>query len=127
MNIDAYIDSFKTGSPIIQTINNLYGRIIRGTKEKDFETLSDDQDRKIVFLINSDGLKKIIGKTGYEILTLLAYEEDYLIHKVNEGNKFKLAVFSKQESTQIATWDNLFHMLYIIYPETKLLINTNVY
>lgn len=98
-------------------VSGLCGRIIRGKKPEDFRTLADDPNRKIVMLVDPDGLQKMIGKTGYEMLVEIGYEPDYLRHKVEEGNSFKLVVFPEGGAAKSATWDNTIDLVKEAYPD----------
>ncbi|MDD4931773.1 MAG: isochorismatase family protein [Candidatus Colwellbacteria bacterium] len=98
-------------------VEGLCGRIIRGKTPNDFLTLTDDPSRKIVMLVDSTGLQKMVGKTGYEMLLEVGYEPDYLKHKVEEGNSFKLVVFPEGGAAQLATWDNAIDMIKEAYPD----------
>lgn len=94
-----------------------YGRILRGKKPADFEWLSDDPQRKIVFLMDSHALLNLRDKTGYEMLIALGYLPDYLKNKVIEGTQFKLLVFRGNGQAQLATWDNTLQIVGQVYPE----------
>ena len=122
MEIDNYVDLFVSGKTSVAPITGLAGRIIRGIEEDDFLTLSDDSSRKIVMLVDPDGLSNMLGKTGYEMLIEIGYEPDYLEYKIKEGNQFKLVIFPDGEAAKLATWDNLFEMLIQVYPKTKGLV-----
>ncbi len=117
MNPKEYVDLFVSGQENQSNINGLCGRLIRGKNPDDFKTLTDDPERKIVMLIDPEGLQKMLGKTGYEMLIEVGYEPDYLVHKINEGNQFKLVVFSSDGAAKLATWDNIFEMVKKMYPQ----------
>jgi len=119
MQIKKYAELVKTGQPTTEPVTNICGRIIRGKKPEDFTTLTDDPDRKIVMLVDPDGLASLLGKNGYEMLIQIGYEPDYLKHKVKEGNQFKLVVFPEGGAAQLATWDNVFAMVEQVYPDLK--------
>ena len=100
-----------------QSVSGLCGRIIRGVKDNDFLTLTDDPNRKLVMLMGPDGLESILGKNGYESLVAIGYESDYIRHKIEvENNKFKLVVFSSGKTANIATWDNVIDIVSSVYP-----------
>ena len=105
MKLDAYVDLLRSGKYSGQKVSGLCGRIIRGKAPKDFETLTDDPERKIVMLVDPDGLQGLLGKTGYDMLITVGYEPSYLKHKVQEGNRFKLVVFPEGGAAQLATWE----------------------
>jgi hypothetical protein len=116
--IEQYFQALKNKNTSFDP-SGLCGRVIRGKKPEDFLTLSDDPDRKLVMLMGSDGLKKLLGKTGYEILIDIGYESDYIVRKVNEGNQFKLFVTEEGTDALLATWNNVVEIVGDIYPDTK--------
>lgn len=122
MNIDHYVRLFNVGIKVNKRVDGLAGRVLRGIKDKDFETLSDDPDRKIIFYIKEDGLRNMFGKTVYEILYNLGYEPNYFANKIKQGNKFKLIIFSEPSDEIPATWDNLLDMIVFMYPKTRFLV-----
>ena len=72
MNLDDYKNLFLQGKTTSLPITGICGRILRGKSPKDFETLTDDPDRKLIMLMGGDGLERILGKSGYEALLRLA-------------------------------------------------------
>lgn len=117
-SLNEFVRAFVSGD--VLPVNGLCGRIIRGKKPADFTTLSDDPSRELVMLMGPDGLTKIMGKSGYEMLVAIGYEPEYLEHKVNEGNLFKLVVFPEGGAAKIATWDNVVDVVSSVYPEAEL-------
>ncbi|KKL79777.1 hypothetical protein LCGC14_2011420 [marine sediment metagenome] len=94
-------------------------RILRSKSLEDFETLTDDPNRKIIMLMGGDGLEKILGKTGYEALISIGYMLGYIEYKIKSGFQFKIVIFNEGEIAKLATWDNLANMVSEIYPEVK--------
>ncbi|MFC1598633.1 hypothetical protein ACFL2U_01300 [Patescibacteria group bacterium] len=119
MKIETYAELVKTGQPAQEPVAGICGRIIRGKKPEDFTTLTDDPERKIVMLVDPDGLAELLGKNGYKMLLTVGYEPDYLEHKVREGNQFKLVVFPEGGAAKLATWDNVVAMVEQVYPDLK--------
>lgn len=111
-----YVDMLRSKAFSISA-TGLCGRIIRGKRPEDFETLTDDPKRKLVMLMGPDGLEKLAGKTPYEMLIEIGYDVDYLKRKVAEGNKFKLLVFKSGASADLATWDNVIRITSDAYPD----------
>jgi len=101
------------------SVEGLCGRIIRGKTADDFRTLTDDPNRKLVMLMGDDGLMKLLGKNGYDMLVEIGYEPNYIEHKVADGNQFKLVVFASGTSTGalLATWDNVVRVVGETYPD----------
>ena len=125
MKLDAYVDLLRSGKYSGQKVSGLCGRIIRGKAPRDFETLTDDPERKIVMLVDPDGLQGLLGKTGYDMLITVGYEPGYLEHKVQEGNRFKLVVFPEGGAAQLATWDNMFRLVREAYPDISRFLDQN--
>jgi len=100
---DAYVRvlhcTFKGGSP---RVRGLMGRVLKGKSDGDFETLSDDRDRKIVFVMGSDGLEGLVGSSNDQILTRIGYTAEYVARLQHDGYRFKLVVFSG-DAGQLAT------------------------
>ena len=126
MNLDEYKDFFVKGETTSLPAIGLCGRILRGKSPVDFETLTDDPQRKIIMLMGGDGLEKLLGKSGYEVLITIGYMLDYIKYKVNSGFQFKLVIFNEGEITKLATWDNVAHMVSEIYPKAKIKINNQL-
>lgn len=114
MNLNEYDELFKNKKNA--TVEGLCGRIIRGTKPEDFETLTDDPDRKLVMLMGPDGLEKLLGKDSYDMLIEIGYERDYIQRKLDEGNQFKLVVFEEGGEAVLADWFNVIRTVSKTYP-----------
>ncbi len=118
MNVHEFARLIRSGQRTTSQISGLCGRLIRGKKPEDFLTLTDDADRKIVMLIGPDGLQKMPGKNGWDMLMEIGYEPDYAKHKIEEGCQFKLVVFPEGGPAKLATWDNVLDEVVRIYPDT---------
>jgi nicotinamidase-related amidase len=116
--IDEYIQALKTGNKNYK-VEGLSGRIIRGLQPEDFTTLTeakDIPDRQIVFILGPEELQALIGQTGYDMLSIVGYEQDY-DDKINKGYQFKLIVFpDTKDVARLGTWDNLLDMIKTIHP-----------
>ncbi|HDZ17684.1 hypothetical protein LCGC14_0910790 [marine sediment metagenome] len=119
MDLDGYKTFFLEGRKNLNPITGICGRILRGKSPKDFETLTDDPQRKIVMLMGADGLEKLLGKSGYEALITIGYMLDYIEYKVKNGFQFKLVIFHEGEIAKLATWDDVALMVSQIYPKAK--------
>jgi len=98
--------------------NAIAGRIIRGKIPADFEKLSDDPDRKIVFLTDAAGLAKMLGKTGYEMLITVGHHPDHIQKQVNAGKSYKIVVFPASSASD-ASWDGLLKVTAEVYPDLE--------
>jgi nicotinamidase-related amidase len=123
MDIREYEQLVNSKKTPTNKVEGLVGRILRGKNPSDFNTLTDDPSRKVVFLVDSDGLGKLPGLSGYEMLIKVGYTEDYLKTKVEEGCKFKLVVFPEGQVAKLATWDNTLDILSEVYPEFAQIFN----
>lgn len=116
MSVPEYVLHLKQGVPPGKALP-VVGRIIRGKREQDFETLTDDPTRKIVMLFDESGMHKLIGLSTRDMLLHVAgYDPDYLQHKIDEGNAFRLAVFEASGAT-LATWDGVMQVVADAYPD----------
>lgn len=97
-------------------VSGLVGRIIRGKNPEDFEKLSDDPNRKIVFLTDSLGLSKMFGKSGYDMLIAVGHHSDHIKKQVQAGKSYKIVVFPAVESEE-ATWEGLSKVTIKSYPD----------
>jgi hypothetical protein len=99
-------------------VGGLMARVLKGKSDTDFETLSEDRDRKIVFLMGSDGLERLVGATNDQILAKIGYTADYVARLEREGYRFKLVVFkSGPDSGQLATWEHVVELVVSTYPD----------
>merc|ERR1712232_1237701 len=99
-------------------LSGLWGRILHG-HDGDFEFLTPNPKRKVVFTLGPLGLVDMIRATdGFEMLQLIGYDEAYIRRKVGEGERFKLVVASVDSQSGVrATWDNMLNMVQQAYPE----------
>lgn len=103
-------------SPPPMVGNQIAGRIIRGKTEADFEKLSDDPNRKIVFLTDAGGLAQMLGKTGYDMLIKVGHHSDHIKKQVEAGKTYRLVVFPASEGSD-ASWDGLLKVTAEVYPD----------
>lgn len=116
---DAYVRvlhcTFKGASP---RVSGLMGRVVKGKGDGDFETLSEDRGRKIVFLMGSDGLEGLFGLSNDQILAKIGYTNEYVARLEDEGYRFKLVVFkSGSDAEQLATWEHVVELVTGAYPD----------
>lgn len=96
--------------------NGFAGRILRGTDAASFERLSDDPGRRLVFLLDGEGLSGLVGLGGADILRHIGYDENLIVRLVARGTRFKLALIPSA-TLVLATWDNLLALAGEVYPE----------
>ena len=119
MDLDIYKDLFLNQERGNLLIEDIMGKITRGKTSKDFETLTHDSTREIVMLMGSDGLERILGKSGLESLVEIGYTQDHIHHLIEQGFMFKLVIFNPIESCLLATWDNAANLAAKVYPKVK--------
>ena len=107
----------KVASPTPQP-ENIWGRIIRGKQESDFQSMSSDLQRKLVFYTNPEGVAKISSKASEpkDFLRLSGYPDDYIDHLVSEGHSFKY-IFFHSENILPATWEGIIQLVKTYSPE----------
>ncbi len=96
-----------------------YARILRGTTESDFSFLSPNPERKIVLLLDQEGVLWLFHKDSpNNILSRLGYTPQEIQKMKEEKVKFKLFIFQTETSLpRIATWENLLPFLEKTYPK----------
>jgi nicotinamidase/pyrazinamidase len=114
-----FANAFRNGTLGDFTAEGLLGRIIRGKRPEDFRTLSDDPDRKIIILTDSDGLEGLVGVPGFSILLRIGWDYPYAVKKIQDGYKVKLVVFREGGPAQLATWDGMMTVVGLAYPDIK--------
>lgn len=113
---------FDIGRPVPRgTVKGVVGRIIRGRQPADFETLTDDPNRGLVMLVDSEGLEGLIGCGGntYAMLKAVGYTDHHIADLVAKGTQFKLVAFpdDPNSSAKQGTWENLLHLVGMAYPD----------
>ena len=96
------------------------GRILRGRPgTSDFDYLSPIENaqgpianpRRIVLLMDSEGLNAVAGLDGYAALKEIGYPDEDIGKFLKEGLTFQIVAFPAQGGITRATWDNLIAML----------------
>jgi hypothetical protein len=113
-----FAQAFGRGQHLSVPAEGFAGRVLRGTSDDAFTSLSDNPHRQIVFLLDSDGLASLIGLSGVEILRHIGYADDTIRDLVERGTRFKL-VLIPSATLKPATWDNLFALVGEVYPEWR--------
>ncbi|MBN1874139.1 MAG: hypothetical protein JXA33_07900 [Anaerolineae bacterium] len=126
-SFDAYVQDFKTlfgsGTRATRTFSGFVGRVLRGTRPEHFTTLSDDPQRRVVFLLDAGGLTDLIGQSGRDILRYIGYPEAFINTLLAQGTIFKLVILPQIQASvatmlaQPATWDHLLDLVSAAYPE----------
>jgi len=107
------------------SVSELYGRMLRGKNASDFVTLSNDSNRKIIFLLDSQGLEKLLGLSGYQVLEEIGYTGDYIQELVATEHQFKLCVFSSSGASP-ANWDQVVELLTQMDPSVAKVVQSQL-
>jgi hypothetical protein len=111
------------------------GRILRGRPgTSDFDYLSPLENargpianpRRIVMLMDSEGLNAVAGLDGYAALKEIGYTDEDIAKYVKEGLTFEIVVFPAQDRVTAATWDNLMVLLRDQYPEVDDIVEAHL-
>jgi hypothetical protein len=113
MTPEEYVELFQKGQKV--KVKGLFGRVLHGFSNSNFESLSENSERRIVMMLGVDGLEKILGKSGYEILIELGYLPEIIKTQVELGIKFKLFLTPSFGGFKLANWDNVIEMVSIAY------------
>ena len=97
-------------------VNGLVGRVLRGKSDADFTSLSDNSERRLIFLMGADGLGKIIGLETKKILQQIGYPNAYIDDLIKQKIQFKLVVFKPTDDQPLADWDHTLELTEQVYP-----------
>ena len=95
-----------------------FGRVLHGRTNDEFRYLSNDPHCRIVTALGPDGLGRLIGLPGKEVLKTVGDTPTDIQKLVNAGYYFRLAYFQDKPSIQLATWEEVAVLASVIYPET---------
>lgn len=124
--VQEYVQALRSGANSFST-SGLCGRIIRGKQPADFLSLTDDPTRKLVMVLGPDGLRTLLGKSGYKMLLAIGYDKPYIESKVSGGTQFKLVVFSQQAANaKKAIWSHVVASVSEAYPDAAGLLKQNL-
>ncbi len=115
---DMFIARFASGQrlDVEAVFSGFTGRVLRGRTSADFLTLTDNPQRRVVFLTDAAALCALIGSDGWEILKQIGYDDAFITSLFERQTRFKLALFP-EVAMRAATWDNLLDLAGDAYPE----------
>lgn len=94
----------------------VFGRILRGRTQKDFQSFSPDKGRRIVMLMDHEGIKEIFHRSNTRSpLDLIGYPRHLVQSLTAEGTLFRLVLVYKPHGARIASWSNLHRILQDAY------------
>jgi len=96
-----------------------FGKIMRGKTPAEFLKLASEQDRELAMVMGDDGLQKIAGLEGRDLLRAIGYTDEYIDHLIAAGNSFKLVTFEAGgKIIKPANWAGVAAAVSEIYPGT---------
>ncbi len=114
--IDTFVDAFQRGRVGV-AVRGCYGRIVRTRHDKPL-ALAEEHDRRVVMVMGPGALRKLVGKSYYEMLLAIGYKRDYIERKLGEGFAFSLLVFARPRGwLKVANWRNTIDGIIANYPE----------
>src|SRR3989339_903120 len=117
VNVRLFMEGFRrklaTGYPM-----GWCGRILYGQTNHSFKHLSNEPNRRIVTVVGSDGLVRMTGLSGRDMLALVGYTAGQIDDLINASNYFRLLVFQRNPAIRLAAWDEVADLVSQIYPET---------
>lgn len=102
-------------------VRGLYARLIRSRCHHPI-ALAEERDRRVTMVMGPSGLKRLIGKSGFDMLVELGHRREYIAREVATGTKFSLVIFHRQPGMVSATWNNVINSVCQHYPEIKHLV-----
>jgi hypothetical protein len=118
VTINQYVNWFELGVAGMKPFQGICGRVLKGKSKEDFEVFSPDKERRIVLLLDAEGLRGLLGLTGWEILMRIGHGKERVLDRMSEGVTYKLAVFPSR-IMQIGTWDQMLDMVAEAYPRAE--------
>lgn len=116
MSPEEYARLFRGPGPAPGRIAGVCGRVVRGRRPEDFERLAFTAGRRLAWVLGPDGLRRLLGRPGAEIVLGIGKTPTWLGEKLTEGMTWKLVVLP-QQGCRLADWDGLFAMVEEHYPE----------
>lgn len=121
---DGYAAAYRAGEPV--RVEGLVGRVLKGRAPADFARLSHDADRRVVYLMDPEGLASLVGLDGDETLARIGYRPDYVAVRRAQGYRFELVVFPARSDVVPATWDHLPGIVERAYPGAGPLVEAHL-
>lgn len=117
----AFANAWNAGTKPQTSFAGLQGRFIRMAPGM-ADSLTDDPDRRIVFLVDAQTCCNMIGLSGYQIASACGWDANYTRGKVEAGYRFAFVVFPETDC-KLGTWDNVLDEVVALYPEIGTKIN----
>jgi hypothetical protein len=122
VTINQYANWFELSVTGMKPFQGICGRVLKGTSPEDFEVFSPDIHRRIVLLLDAEGMRGLLGLSGWEILMCIGHGAERTLDRINAGAVYKLAIFPSR-IMQLGTWDNMLDMVIEAYPRVEDIID----
>lgn len=116
MTPDEYIRLLQEKQAVSNVPPGLFGRIIHGTEDTDFEVLSPKVNRRLVMVLAEDGLLLATKLPAYQMLAEIGYLPPYMKYLLEGGYRFQMLAFANKQPL-FATWPNVIQAVCDSYPE----------
>lgn len=110
-----FATAWTTGRKPATPITGIQGRFIRMAPGQP-DALTDDPDRRIVFLVNASTCTDLVGLTGYQVCMTIGWKPEYAREKVNQKYRFGFIAFP-ENLCRLGTWGNVLDEVIQLYPE----------
>lgn len=114
-NLADYEQHWTAGTKPAKPITGLQGRFCR-MKPGDATALSDDPDRRIVFLVDHETCHSSLGVPGYNVCIGIGWDPEYTAGKVKAGYRFSWVVFPEGDCP-MGDWSHILDLAEDMYPE----------
>ncbi|CAF1004646.1 unnamed protein product [Rotaria magnacalcarata] len=103
-----------------EKLQQMAGRVTRGSKEKDFEYLQlhGPAVKKFAWCMGGDGLSVFLEKSNLDALRSLGTEDKWIRKKLEDGEHFRLGVFYMSTDCVSATWEGVLSLIDKHYPKS---------
>lgn len=100
-------------------LQQLAGRMTRGSQESHFAYLQKDRSaKKFAWVMGDDGLTRFLTQSNLEALRSIGCEDQWIRKKLEDGEYFRLGIFPRSNECVLATWDGIFSLIDRHYSET---------
>lgn len=99
-------------------LQQLAGRVTRGSQESHFVYLQKDRAaKKFAWVMGDDGLILFLTQSNVEALHSIGCEDRWIRKKLEDGEYFRLGIFQRSEECFPATWNGIFSLIDRHYSE----------
>lgn len=101
-----------------ESLSHLCARCVRGKSPSDFILLSDEPDKKLVWVLGPNSMHSLLGNASDAamMVSCLGMDLPWLTARLREGVTHRLLVWRAEDRSACpATWDNVFAMVRTAY------------